>query len=92
MISRDFTTKVAVALALLVTPDFRSEAVAQQRQFYDAAGRNAGRATTDTQGSTTFYDSAGRVTGRASTGSNGTTTVYGADGRRTGTITGPPRR
>ena len=34
-----------------------------QKQFYDAAGRNAGRAVTDTQGTTTFYDAAGRKAG-----------------------------
>ena len=81
--------KVACAILTLM---LLSPAAAQQRQFYDASGRNAGRATTDSQGTTTFYDSTGRVTGRASTGSNGTTTVYGADGRRTGTISAPPRR
>jgi len=48
------------ALAALITT-----AQAQQRQYYDAAGRNAGRAVTDTQGSTTFYGPDGRVTGRA---------------------------
>jgi general stress protein YciG len=45
-------------LILLMSP-----AAAQQRQFYDAAGRNAGRAVTDTQGTTTFYDAAGRKAG-----------------------------
>ena len=70
-----------VLIVLLVS----APAAAQQRQFYDAAGRNAGRAVTDSQGSKTFYDAAGRVTGRASTGSDGTTTFYGADGRRIGT-------
>jgi general stress protein YciG len=41
-------------------------AAAQQKQFYDSAGRNAGRAVTDTQGTTTFYDAAGRKAGSVS--------------------------
>ena len=48
-----------IALTLLLP----ATAAAQQRQFYDAAGRNAGRAVTDTQGTTTFYDAAGRKAG-----------------------------
>lgn len=50
--------RTIVILILLMSP-----AAAQQRQFYDAAGRNAGRAVTDTQGTTTFYDAAGRKAG-----------------------------
>jgi general stress protein YciG len=49
-----------ILIALLLLP---VTAAAQQRQFYDAAGRNAGRAVTDTQGTTTFYDAAGRKAG-----------------------------
>jgi len=63
------------ALAALITT-----AQAQQRQFYDAAGRNAGRAVTDSQGSTTFYDAAGRAAARSST-TGQTTTIYDAGGR-----------
>jgi hypothetical protein len=54
-------TTVAIALVLALLP-FEA-ALAQQRQFYDSAGRNAGRAVTDTQGTTTFYDAAGRKAG-----------------------------
>jgi hypothetical protein len=50
-----------VALALPV-----AAAQAQQRQFYDAAGRPAGRAATDTQGTMTLYGPDGRVIGRES--------------------------
>ena len=50
--------RIIIALLLTLSP-----AMAQQRQFYDAAGRNAGRAVTDTQGTTTFYDAAGRKAG-----------------------------
>jgi YD repeat-containing protein len=60
-------------------------AAAQQRQFYDAAGRNAGRAVTDTQGTVTIYDPAGRVTSRSSTNGQ-TTTIYDAAGNRAGTF------
>lgn len=71
------STIIAAALTLLVS----GAAVAQQRQFYDAAGRNAGRAITDSQGTTTIYDAAGRVTARSSTSGNATT-IYDAAGRR----------
>jgi YD repeat-containing protein len=77
-----------VLLAMLLLTSINAQA--QQQQFYDAAGRNAGRAVTDSQGSTTFYDANGNVTGRASTGSSGTTTIYDANGRRTGTVTTQP--
>jgi YD repeat-containing protein len=50
---------LTVSLTLLIS----SGASAQQRQFYDAAGRNAGRAVTDSQGTTTIYDAAGRRIG-----------------------------
>lgn len=50
--------RTILILILLMSP-----ATAQQKQFYDAAGRNAGRAVTDTQGTTTFYDAAGRKAG-----------------------------
>ena len=72
-----------IALLLVLQSNAAS---AQQKQFYDSAGHNAGRAVTDGQGSTTYYGPDGRVTARSST-SGDTTTVYGADGRRTGTIT-----
>ncbi|WP_441267945.1 RHS repeat domain-containing protein [Bradyrhizobium sp. 215_C5_N1_1] len=72
---------IVIAAVLLVS----GAAVAQQRQLYDAAGRNAGRAVTDSQGTTTIYDAAGRVTARSSISGN-TTTIYDAAGRRTGAI------
>jgi YD repeat-containing protein len=62
--------------------------IAQQRTIYDASGRVTGRASTDSQGTTTFYDANGRVTGRSSISSSGTTTVYDANGRAVGRITG----
>lgn len=77
--------KILIALALLLAPASSS---AQQRQLYDAAGRNAGRAVTDTQGSTTFYDAAGNATARSSVTGN-TTTIYDAAGHRIGTVTRP---
>jgi YD repeat-containing protein len=75
---------VLIALLLMST-----DALAQQRQFYDAAGRNAGRSTTDSSGSTTYYDVDGRVTGRSST-SGTTTTFYDASGRNVGSVRTPP--
>ena len=61
-----------------------TNAMAQQRTFYDANGRVAGKETTHSNGSTTIYDKSGRVQGRTSTDSQGTTTIYGADGRKIG--------
>ena len=72
--------RIALALILLATP-----AAAQQQQFRDSAGRNAGRAVTDSAGSTTYYDAAGRTTARSTTSGN-QTTVYDGAGRKTGTI------
>lgn len=72
---------LTVTLTLLMV----QVAGAQQRQFYDSAGRSAGRAVTDSAGSTTIYDPAGRVTARSST-SGRTTTIYDAAGHHTGTI------
>ena len=74
----------ALAILLLLS----APAAAQQRQFYDAAGRNAGRAVTDSQGSTTVYGADGRVSARSSTAGN-RTTIYDAAGRQTGSITWP---
>jgi len=70
--------KIAAALVLVLL--MSDVASAQQRQFYDAAGRNAGRSITDSQGSTTFYDAAGRAAARSST-TGQTTTIYDAGGR-----------
>jgi hypothetical protein len=50
-------------ILILIWLTASTSASAQQRQFYDSAGRNAGRAVTDTQGTTTFYDAAGRKAG-----------------------------
>jgi YD repeat-containing protein len=77
------------ALAIILFLLSPTDTAAQQRQLYDAAGRNAGRAVTDPQGSTTFYDAAGNVTARSSVTGNGTITVYDAAGHRIETITRP---
>ena len=79
------TMRITISLAAALTILLVAGAAAQQRQLYDAAGRSAGRAVTDSQGSTTVYDPAGRVTARSSTSGN-TTTIYDAAGRHTGTI------
>jgi YD repeat-containing protein len=79
-----------LALAVIALLAFLpASARAQQQQLYDAAGRNAGRAVTDSQGSTTVYDAAGNVTARTSTSGN-STTVYDAAGRRIGAVTTQP--
>jgi YD repeat-containing protein len=72
---------------LAIVAIFTTAAHAQQRTFYDSAGRVSGRSTTDSGGATTIYDSSGRVTGRTSTGSDGTTTIYDASGRNVGSVT-----
>jgi YD repeat-containing protein len=77
-----------VALLILLLP---SAALAQQRQYYDASGRNAGRDLIDSRGSSTFYDPSGRVSGRSST-SGGTTIYYDGAGRRVGSTSITPRR
>jgi len=77
--------RITISLAAALTILLVAGAAAQQRQLYDAAGRNAGRAVTDSQGSTTVYDAAGRVTARSSTSGN-TTTIYDAAGRHTGSV------
>jgi len=76
-------TKILLALVLTLLV---SQAHAQQRTLYDASGRVVGRASTDSQGSTTAYDASGRVTGRASK-SGDTTTIYDAAGRNVGRVT-----
>jgi YD repeat-containing protein len=78
-----FTLLCAILLLCMVL--FSFPAHGQQRQFYDAAGRNAGRAITSSDGTTTHYDPAGRVSARSVTSGN-QTTVYGADGRKVGTV------
>ena len=80
------TVIAALTLAALAT-----EASAQQRTYYDNAGRAVGRSSTDSQGSITFYDARGRVTGRESTSGN-TTTIYDASGRNVGQFTTKPQR
>ena len=52
------TTIIAALLAGLAT-----EALAQQRTYYDAGGKVVGRSSTDSQGTTTHYDRSGRVVG-----------------------------
>lgn len=79
------------AIVLLNGLLLAASATAQQRTFYDAAGRPAGHAATDSQGTTTIYDARGNVTNRASTSGN-TTTTYDAAGRRVGTVSHPGGR
>jgi hypothetical protein len=76
------TRLLAVAFLLLASDAASAE---QQKQFYGADGRNAGRALTDSQGHTTYYGADGKVQARSTTSGN-TTTVYGSDGRKTGTV------
>jgi YD repeat-containing protein len=77
-------TKILVSLLTLAM--MTGAASAQQRTFYDASGRVVGRASTDSQGTTTNYDARGKVLGREST-SGGTTTIYDAAGRNVGRFT-----
>jgi YD repeat-containing protein len=77
---------IRLLAALLLTLPVAA-ATAQQQSFYDAAGRPAGHAVTDSAGTTTYYDAAGRVTGRTSASG----ALYDAAGRHVGTITNPPR-
>ena len=74
---------ITLTLALLLP----TAALAQQRTFRDAMGREVGRSVSDTKGNTTFYDAAGRNTGRLVTNGN-TTTTYDNFGRHTGSIQG----
>jgi len=80
---------VIAALALATMTLMTVAASAQQRTFYDNAGRNVGSASTDSNGSTTLRDNMGRTTGRTATDSQGTTTFYDAAGRVTGRSTVP---
>ena len=82
------TTKIALVIGIALA--IASAANAQNRTFYDAAGRVTGKARTDSGGATTFYDGAGRVTGNARGDSGGTTTFYDAAGHVTGKA--QPRR
>ena len=75
-------SKILLALVLTVV---MSQVHAQQRTLYDSSGKVVGRATTDSQGSTTAYDASGRVTGRTSK-SGDTTTIYDATGRNVGKV------
>jgi len=72
--------------ALLTFAMMTGAASAQQRTFYDSAGKVVGRASTDSSGTTTNYDSRGRVISRESTSGN-TTTIYDAGGRNVGRVT-----
>ena len=76
------TTKIALVIGIALAT--ASAANAQNRTFYDAAGRVTGKARTDSGGATTFYVPSGFVTGRARTDNNGVTTFYDASGRVTG--------
>ncbi len=75
------TTIVAALLAVLTT-----DASAQQRSFYDSAGKSVGRSSTDSQGTVTNYDARGRVISRETTSGN-QTTIYDAGGRNVGRVT-----
>ncbi|HVG51624.1 MAG TPA: hypothetical protein VM867_08330 [Xanthobacteraceae bacterium] len=75
------TILTVLALAAMTTA-----ATAQQRTFYDNAGKSLGRSATDSQGTTTNYDARGRVLSRETTIGN-TTTVYDPSGRNVGRIT-----
>jgi hypothetical protein len=92
IIRRCAMSRIALVILLLLLPP--ADARAQQRQFYDAAGRNAGRAVTDSQGTTTFYDATGTVAARSSPSGNAITT-YDAAGHvilRTGESRNDKRR
>jgi hypothetical protein len=73
-------------LLLLLMP---TAALAQQRTYQDAMGRETGRSVT-TGGNTIYYDSMGRNTGRSVT-SGDRTTVDDNMGRPTGNITTKPQ-
>ncbi|MBO4221978.1 hypothetical protein [Bradyrhizobium neotropicale] len=80
-------------LVILLLP---TAALAQQRTYYDGAGRVVGRSATDSPGTTTFYDSGGRVSARSSTSGN-MQTIYDPGGRVIGRtyrskVTERPRR
>lgn len=76
---------LALVLVLLAT-----DVQAQQRTFYDSSGKIVGRASADSQGSSTIYDSSGKLVGRESKSGN-TTTVYDATGRSVGKVTNGTR-
>jgi len=56
--------KTIITILLLLVS---TNAMAQQRTFYDASGRVTGRQVTHSNGSTTIYDASGRVTEREPT-------------------------
>jgi YD repeat-containing protein len=74
-----------ILLALLTFAMMTGAASAQQRTFYDSAGKRIGSASTDSAGTTTNYDSRGRVISRKTTTGN-TTTIYDAGGRNVGRV------
>ena len=76
-------TTVIAALALAA---LTGAAQAQQRTFYDSAGRSLGRSTTDSHGTVTNTDSRGKVISREFTTGN-VTTIYDAGGRNVGRVT-----
>jgi hypothetical protein len=63
-----------------------TDALPQQRAFYHSTGKDVGRSTTESSGSTIIYGTDGRVSGRTSTDSQGTTTASGSDGRKAGRV------
>lgn len=73
---------ILLAALFLLVMSYRAHA---QTTFRDAAGRQIGTATRDSNGTTTYRDGSGRQTGSSSTNSNGTTTFRDGSGRMTGT-------
>jgi YD repeat-containing protein len=83
--SPGMTNPTKILLALLTFAMMTGAASAQQRTFYDSAGKIVGRSATDSSGTTTNYDSRGRVISRETTIGN-TTTVYDDRGRNVGRL------
>ena len=84
--ARQLGSGVVVALVALII--MTGAALAQERTLYDSSGRVVGRASTDSQGTTTFRDAGGRTTGRESPNGSGGTTIYDPGGRAIGRTTG----
>ena len=72
---------IKLVTTMLTLATLTCAASAQQRTYYDSAGKVVGRSSTDSQGTVTNYDSRGRVIIRESTTSDGTTTLYDERGR-----------
>jgi YD repeat-containing protein len=79
-------TMTKILLALLPLAMMTGAASAQQRKFYDSAGKVAGRSATDSGGTVTTYDARGKVISRETTSGN-QTTIYDASGRNVSRVT-----